>query len=45
MATFQIEEELEVIRQKRLSAKGSLKGRIWMVDDFDAPMDDMKEYM
>lgn len=24
---------------------GSLKGQIWMADDFDAPLDDLQEYM
>ena len=24
---------------------GSAKGKIWMADDFDAPLDDFKEYM
>jgi len=38
-------EELERIRQKRLSAKGSLKGKVRMSDDFDAPLEEMKEYM
>lgn len=38
-------EELERIRQKRLAAKGSLKGKIWMSDDFNAPLEEMKEYM
>ena len=38
-------EELERIRQKRLSTKGSLKGKVWMSDDFDAPLEEMKEYM
>ena len=38
-------DDLERIRQKRLSAKGSLKGKIWMSDDFDAPIEEMKEYM
>ena len=37
--------ELERIRQKRLSAKGSLKGKVWMSDDFDDPLEEMKEYM
>jgi hypothetical protein len=37
--------ENEIIRKKRLSAKGSLKGKIWMADDFDAPLEEMKEYM
>jgi len=30
-------DELEIIRQKRLSVKGSLKGKVWMASDFDAP--------
>jgi len=38
-------KEHERIRQKRLSAKGSLKGQVWMADDFDAPLEEMKEYM
>jgi DNA-damage-inducible protein J len=25
--------------------RGSMKGRMWMADDFDAPLDDFKEYM
>lgn len=24
---------------------GNLKGQIWMSDDFDAPLEDMQEYM
>ena len=24
---------------------GSAQGKIWMADDFDAPLDDFKEYM
>ena len=24
---------------------GVLSGKIWMADDFDAPLDDLKEYM
>ncbi|MCL2573169.1 MAG: type II toxin-antitoxin system RelB/DinJ family antitoxin [Defluviitaleaceae bacterium] len=37
------EEELEAIRQARLSVKGSMK--IWMADDFDAPLEEFEEYM
>ena len=37
--------ELERIRQKRLSAKGSLKGKIRMSEDFNAPLEEMKDYM
>ena len=38
-------EELENIRQRRLAAFGSLRGQIWMSDDFDAPLEEMREYM
>jgi len=24
---------------------GSMKGKIWMADDFDAPLEDFREYM
>lgn len=24
---------------------GSMKGKIWMTEDFDAPLEDFKEYM
>ena len=27
------------------TAKGILKGKVWMSDDFNAPLEDMKEYM
>ena len=40
-----IAEELERIRQKRLSAKGSLKGKIRMSADFNASLEEMEEYM
>jgi len=29
--------------KKRIA--GLLKGKIWIADDFDAPLDDFKEYM
>jgi hypothetical protein len=35
----------EDIRAAREAAFGALKGKIWMADDFDAPLDDFKEYM
>jgi hypothetical protein len=25
--------------------RGILKGKVWMADDFDEPLDEMKEYM
>ena len=36
-------DELEQIGQKRLFAKGILKGKIRMSDDFNAPLEEMKE--
>lgn len=30
--------------QKR-NLQGALKGKIWMADDFDAPMEDFQDYM
>ncbi|MGD1908715.1 MAG: DUF2281 domain-containing protein [Leptolyngbyaceae cyanobacterium] len=36
--------ESEPQKQKR-SGFGIWKGKIWMSDDFDAPLEDMKDYM
>ncbi|MEM6839626.1 MAG: DUF2281 domain-containing protein [Cyanobacteria bacterium P01_C01_bin.120] len=33
----------ELPKKKRQA--GLLKGKIWMADDFDAPLEDMKDYM
>jgi hypothetical protein len=50
LATWQ-DREVELIilpaenRNPKKSAFGSMKGKIKMADDFDAPMDDFKEYM
>ena len=30
---------------KMSSVFGCMKGKMWMADDFDAPLDDFKEYM
>ena len=30
---------------KKAPKPGCMKGKIWMADDFDAPLDDFKEYM
>ena len=29
----------------RSELRGCLKGKVWMADDFDAPLDVMREYM
>ena len=39
------EEEKEIIRQKRLAFLGCMDGKVWMSDDFDEPLEEMKEYM
>jgi hypothetical protein len=31
--------------EKKPRVPGSMKGKMWMADDFDAPLDDFKEYM
>lgn len=31
--------------QRKTPVPGLLKGKIWIADDFDAPLDDFKEYM
>jgi len=38
------QEELEQPKQKR-GGFGILKDKIWISDDFDEPLEDMKEYM
>ena len=30
---------------KLLHSRGCMKGKMWMADDFDAPMEDFREYM
>jgi Protein of unknown function (DUF2281) len=32
-------------RMSRKDAFGIWKGQIWMAEDFDAPLEDLKEYM
>jgi hypothetical protein len=31
-------------KQKKYRQAGILKGKIWMADDFDAPLEEMQEY-
>ena len=31
--------------EKKMPKPGCMKGKIWMADDFDAPLEDFKEYM
>ena len=44
-ATIESDKELERIRQMRHQFMGSMEGKIWMAEDFDAPIEEMKEYM
>jgi hypothetical protein len=36
--------EVELPKKKR-GGLGILRGKIWMADDFDEPLEEMKEYM
>ena len=41
-----IKEAIELFLQKDARGKrGDMKGKIWIADDFCAPIHDMKEYM
>jgi antitoxin (DNA-binding transcriptional repressor) of toxin-antitoxin stability system len=42
-ATFKLVLTETPSKKRRLI--GSAKGQIWMADDFDAPLEDFKEYM
>jgi len=33
------------LEQQKRTGYGCLKGQVWMADDFDAPLDDFKDYM
>ena len=38
-------EKLEAETPKKKREAGILKGKIWMSDDFDEPLEDFKDYM
>lgn len=43
---FLKQESTKDTKPKRLKRQaGMLKGKIWMAPDFDAPLEDFKEYM
>jgi hypothetical protein len=42
VATF---ERAECSKPKSSRKAGSMKGTVWMAPDFDAPLEDFKEYM
>lgn len=37
--------KLEPIKRPRQRKLGQMKGKIWIADDFDAPLEDFNEYM
>ena len=38
-------DEVTIEPRAKRGGLGSLKGQIWMADDFDAPLEDLQEYM
>jgi hypothetical protein len=40
-----IEKRVEPEVQQKKRRAGLLKGKIWMAEDFDAPLEDMKDYL
>lgn len=44
---IKFEEEIEAYKkgEGRGSVAGILKGKVWMSDDFDEPLEDFKDYM
>jgi len=55
MQPIPVDENYEVVitflqpapkqKKPRASSRGLLKGKVWMSDDFDEPLEEMKEYM
>jgi macrodomain Ter protein organizer (MatP/YcbG family) len=40
-----VSEHTPVKKLPRAMLRGCLKGQVWMSDDFDAPLEEMKDYM
>ncbi len=38
-------EPVEPVKKTVAELEGLFEGKIWMSDDFDAPLEDMREYM
>jgi len=38
-------EKTAPAKKPRSELRGILKGEVWMADDFDAPLEEMREYM
>ena len=45
IANESLKESLEIINKKKRFGRGTLKGKMKMSDDFNEPLEDMKEYM
>ena len=45
LITFLEPEKKELPKIPRSELRGKWKGKVWMSDDFDEPLDDFKEYM
>ena len=42
---FEIDKsKITNVKQARSKLRGWLKGKVWMADDFDAPLEEMREY-
>lgn len=44
IVTFLEEDFIQTLPKKKRQA-GVLSGKVWMADDFNAPLDDLKDYM
>ena len=42
---FKQEKREQATTAKKRGGLGSMKGKVWMAEDFDAPLEDFKEYM
>jgi hypothetical protein len=45
LGSIQKKPSKEEIAERRRQGFGELKGKIWMSEDFDEPLDDFKDYM
>ena len=45
LITFLESKKKELPKTPRSELNGKWKGKIWMSDDFNAPLEEMKEYM
>ncbi|MDR2589484.1 MAG: DUF2281 domain-containing protein [Oscillospiraceae bacterium] len=40
-----VDPQVNASKMSRQSVFGCMNGKVWMSDDFDAPLEDFKEYM